>query len=411
MFKDYQKFLRATIKVYAFVLLLIVILKIVGLDYFGIDVNNPIMLKINRLILKYNLEKVYYSLTIYFYVYMFVSISNLDNSKKAKIYSILFAFIAIFMKVLENRIANTIIIFIMDFMFLLLTCLIYNKFRNFKKILKRTVLFLIINTVIQVISLYLRSIKYFNIQLPFIFNSILDLDYVLMVLIYYSYIFYKGGAELCGMEVSLFSLKKINLKKSLKKLQKNFQSNLRKFKKKSKEEKISIIIYIILSLIWNILSVILILIVAKLNNRLIECIFILTSFWLSKGKFGKAFHFDSMTICFIVSNLTYFSLNRITTPMGISILVPVILGVGLSYVTSKFIKKTYKPLYRGMPKDLFEETISKVEEKDNIKYKICYEFYIDRTSDVSLAFKYNYSVAGIRKIKDRINKKIKELNK
>ena len=52
-----------------------------------------------------------------------------------------------------------------------------------------------------------------------------------------------------------------------------------------------------------------------------------------------------------------------------------------------------------------------MEEKDNIKYKICYEFYIDRISDVSLAFKYNYSVAGIRKIKDRINKKIKELNK
>ena len=85
------------------------------------------------------------------------------------------------------------------------------------------------------------------------------------------------------------------------------------------------------------------------------------------------------------------------------------LGVGLSYVTSKFVKKTYKPLYRGMPKDLFEETILQVTEKDSDKYKICYEFYIDKKSDLSLSYKYNYSVSGIRKIKDRINEKIKRL--
>ena len=58
---------------------------------------------------------------------------------------------------------------------------------------------------------------------------------------------------------------------------------------------------------------------------------------------------------------------------------------------------------------LFEETILKVTDKDSIKYKICYDSYIERESDVSLSFKYNYSIAGIRKIKDRINAKIKEL--
>ena len=116
-----------------------------------------------------------------------------------------------------------------------------------------------------------------------------------------------------------------------------------------------------------------------------------------------------MAQCFVVSNLTYYCLNRITTPLGISIFVPILLGVGLSYITSKLVKKTYKPLYKGMPKDLFEETILKVTDKDSIKYKICYDSYIERESDVSLSFKYNYSIAGIRKIKDRINAKIKEL--
>jgi hypothetical protein len=116
-----------------------------------------------------------------------------------------------------------------------------------------------------------------------------------------------------------------------------------------------------------------------------------------------------MAQCFVVSNLTYYTLNRITTPLGISMFVPILLGVGLSYVTSKFVKKTYKPLYKGMPEELFEETILKVVDKDSVKYKVCYDFYIAKESDVSLSFKYNYSVAGIRKIKDRINQKIKEL--
>ena len=89
---------------------------------------------------------------------------------------------------------------------------------------------------------------------------------------------------------------------------------------------------------------------------------------------------------------------------------PILLGVGLSYVTSKLVKKAYKPLYKGMPTDIFEETILKIVDKNSKKYKICYDFYILNQSDLSLSFKYNYSVAGIRKIKDRINAKIKELS-
>ena len=63
-----------------------------------------------------------------------------------------------------------------------------------------------------------------------------------------------------------------------------------------------------------------------------------------------------------------------------------------------------------MPEELFDDTILNVVEKNSTKYRICYEFYIEKESDVSLSFKYNYSVPGIRKIKDRVNKKIEELN-
>ena len=43
-----------------------------------------------------------------------------------------------------------------------------------------------------------------------------------------------------------------------------------------------------------------------------------------------------------------------------------------------------------MPEDVFEDTIEKVVDKNSLKYKICREFYIDKVSDVSLSFKYNY---------------------
>jgi hypothetical protein len=245
-----------------------------------------------------------------------------------------------------------------------------------------------------------------NSNYGFIQFVILDLDFILMYIITYVLYFNERRVELCTTEVGFFSQKKISLKKSLKELQTNYSN----FKKQDKKYKFTIIFYLILSFIWNIANILLVFFIAFLNDTLVECVFIVSSFLITKNVFGKAFHLKSMTQCFIVSNVTYYCLNRITTPLGISIFIPILLGVGLSYITSKFVKKKYKPLYKGMPVDVFEETILKIVEKDSIKYKICYDFYILNQSDLSLSFKYNYSVAGIRKIKDRINAKIKELS-
>ena len=109
-----------------------------------------------------------------------------------------------------------------------------------------------------------------------------------------------------------------------------------------REEKATLIIYYILSSIWNIFTLVMIVLIAMLNNTLVECIYITTSFWLTKGIFGKPFHLKSMLKCFALSNITYYILNRITTPLGISMIVPIMLGVGLSYVTSKLVKKANK---------------------------------------------------------------------
>lgn len=183
---------------------------------------------------------------------------------------------------------------------------------------------------------------------------------------------------------------------------KNLQENYSNFKKYNKQDKATIIIYSIFSLTWNIFTLVVVLFMAKLNDTFIECIFIISSFWLSKKVFGKAFHLKSMIGCFILSNATYYVLNRIITPVGISILVPIMLGVGLSYITSKFVRNI-KPLYKGMSEEEFENTILKVVDKDSDKYKICYDFFIKKENAISLGYKYNYTESGIRKITYRIN--------
>ena len=413
MFKDYDKYLSVSLKVYSFVLLLILILKIVGLDYFGMDVNNPALLNLNSFITNYHLENVWYAITIYIYAYIIIGITVSENSKRLALYVLALLPIMIFVQVIKT---NSFIFLIIDFIYLLLIALLFLKLTK-QKITKthifNYVIFNVITILFQVISIETRmgNIRVYgdNFALNFIFN----LDYLIMMLIIHDLYFKKGSNSLCTMVVSSSSQKLISLKRFLTRLLRRSQNKKKgKTNKKelTKEEKVSNIIFIIIALFWNLFTLFLIVFTALINDTIIECIFITFSFWITKTVFGKAFHFESVIKCFIVSNLTYFILNKITAPLGISIFIPILLGVGLSYVTSKFVKKAYKPLYRGMPEELFDDTILNVVEKNSTKYRICYEFYIEKESDVSLSFKYNYSVPGIRKIKDRVNKKIEELN-
>ncbi len=407
MFKDYDKYLSTSLKVYIFVLLCVFIMKIVGLDYFGLDVNNPTMVIINEFCLKYKLDIISSILICFITVYIMFSLNVNDNSKRSYIY-ILMTFPLTFAIKYSGHYLNATVYFIIQFIYLLILISIYKKKFN-KDIFIKYIKIYIFLAIIQLISTVCRNQNFNYVEYNFVVFILMNFDYLMMMIIAHKIYFMEGG-KVCyhyqEAEAGFSSLKKINLKQLLKRLQKN----LHKFKQLPKEEKLSISIYIFLSLIWNTCTIILIFIIAQLNHTFIECLFIVTSFWLSKRSFGKPFHLSSMLQCFVVSNLSYYVLNRITTPLGISIFVPILLGVGLSYVTSKLVKKTYKPLYKGMPKELFEETILKVTDKDSIKYKVCYDSYIRNKTDLSLSFEYNYSIPGIRKIKNRINDKIRELN-
>ena len=402
MFKDYDKYLSASLRVYLFVLVIIFIMRLVGLDYFGLDINNPVMTKINDILVNnkwLSIIKAIVVLSAQFYFYLCIV------CEKRKLY--LPSFIAgvmnlIIQVILMKYLKMNSLYSILSISIMFIVPMIVNK----KIMFKRPIKYIIFITLYQLVCLQVRNVSIDYEYGNYIIDTIMNLDQLLFLAIHYTVYFMKKEGLKCQVQiVGLSSLKKINLKKSLAKL----QENLHNFKKQDKVYKLTFIIYFTLSFIWNTLSLILILLVAKLNDTFIECIFILNSFWLSKKIFGKAFHLSSMTQCFIVSNLTYYTLNRITTPLGISILIPIMLGVSLSYFTSKLVKKNYKPLYKGMPKELFEETILKVVDKESDKYKICYDYFINKKNALYLAGKYNYSEAGIRKIKDRVNNKIKEL--
>ena len=408
MFKDYDKYLSTSLKVYIFVLVIVFIMKLIGLDYFGIDESNNIVNCIDTFVRKFNLELIWYCITLYLYTYIYLSITCIDNTKKMKVFTLFLMPIPIISQILKQNINNTLLFTIFDTIWLFLASIFYIKIIKKQKLIKNNIknyiIYWFINILFQLISVCIRNVKITNTN-SFFTYFIINFDYILMSIIAYKIYFLKGENKKWVEEVYLFSLKKLNLKNLLKKLHQNYLN----FKKQDKTTKLTIIIYSVLSLIWNTLSVVLILFIAKLNDTFIECLFILTSFWLSKRIFGKPFHLPSMKQCFIVSNLTYYLLNRLTTPLGISIFVPILLGVGLSYATSKLVKKTYKPLYKGMSKELFEETILKVTDKDNMKYKICYDFYIENKNAIYLAGKYKYTEAGIRQIISRINNQIKGL--
>ena len=392
MFKDYNKYLSASLKVYLFVLIIIFIMKMIGLDYFGIDYENYIIKFLDKTLNIPIINNIIQFAMLSFQLYL---IGYIGMKTKPKIYKVLIA-------TLINLIA-TYLLFkynLSDFYSVVSSSIIVIFLLTNKVKFLRTMKVLGIMAILEAISGITRNNSI--TEYSFTISIILSLDYMIMLLIGYKLT--KEDVKTCQHH-GYSSQKKLNLKQLLKRL----QENLHNFKHQDKQTKLTIIIYTILSIFWNLFTIFTVLLFAKLNNTLIECIFIMTSFWLTKRAFGKAFHLPSMLKCFIVSNLSYYILNRITTPLGISIFIPIMLGVGLSYITSKLVKKTYKPLYRGMPEELFEETILKVVDKDSDKYKICYEYFIEKKSAVALSMKYNYTESGIKKLKDRVNNKIKEL--
>lgn len=405
MKKDLDKLLSSTLKTYFIILIGIFIVKLFGLDYFGLDTRNEIIVWIDDFINRFHLEMVWYGITLYIYTYIILSISCVDNSRGMKIFTLCILPPCLLIQQLKTIVNIPILFIFTDLLWLFMLSIIYIKLIKRNRVEKHNIanywIYMGISFIFQLISVSIRDVEITN-QNSFSIYFLLNFDYIILNIIAYKLFFLKGGTSLWAVVVGLFSHLQTSLKSFPTKLQNFYLNN----KKKSRFEKISDSIYIPLFILWNIFTLMVVLFIATLNHTFAECIIILCSFWINKRTFGKAFHMPTAFSCFIVSNLTYYALNRITIPAGISLIISVMLGVALCYATSKFVKT--KKLYRGMSLNEYNSNVLNLYDEESVYYQIGKLFYVDRYSEQWIATKLAYSVPSIQKKKYELKRKVKE---
>lgn len=407
MRKDLDKILSSTLKTYFIILIGIFVVKLFGLDYFGLDTRNEIIVWIDDFINRFHLEMVWYGITLYIYQYIIFSITCVDNSKKMKIYTLCTLPIAIILQIIKSNVNNIPLFTIIDLLWLFMFSMIYIKIVKRNKIEKYNItnywIYMFLNFIFQIISVIVRDINIKTDYNNFIMSLVGNIDYLILSIMSCKLFFNIGGKSLWDGAVFLFSHLLALLKSFPTKLQNFYLNN----KDKSRFEKISDSIYIPLFILWNIFTLVVVLFIATINHTFAECVIILCSFWINKRTFGKAFHMPTAFSCFIVSNLTYYALNRITIPAGISLIISVILGIALCYITSKFVKT--KKLYRGMSLNEYNSNVLDLYDEESVYYQIGKLFYVDRYSEQWIATKLAYSVPSIQKKKYELKDKLKEL--
>lgn len=403
MKKDIPLIMERTIYTYVFLLVVCFILKLAGLDYVGIDMSSPFIVSLDKVMNNFIIFNIVSFIFIMFYQYVMTSLILNHKTVKLTLYTLIPTFI--FQFFIKNILMTYNLNVVGEILYLFILCLVYNKInKTTDSLCKRFIIVILLNVLFQFISAITRY-NYSNeyILSPSI-NVILTIDYSLAMLLMYKIYFMKGDVTLCTVFQVLVGSFLQKLTSSISSLRKY----LTKFSKKDKKVKFEITLFTVLSLIWNIFTVAIVLFVGFLNDTFVECIFILSSFWLNKTIFGKAFHLKNAAQCFIVSNITYYCLDRITTKLDVSMLVPIILGILLSYFTSKLVKKNQKKLYRGMSEDELKYWLDKVTN-NKLDYKICKLYYVDRYSETKVAAITCYSVENIKKRKRAINDLLKEL--
>lgn len=408
--KDLKKLISSTITTYCIVLFAVFILKLFGLNYFEPDIDNEIIVNINNFITHWKLEYVWYAIILYINVYITLSISCNDNSKAMKLYTLCILPMSILVQYLKTKINLPYLFVLTDLLYLFILSICYIRFVKRNKVQKVNIInyfvFTIFTILIQFISLITRNVDITN-NTNFIVYIILNIDYFILLLLSYKLYFIKGGNDLWVEVHYSFSVLLTSLKRLPEKLRKSY--NLAK--PKNREDELTNKIYVTLFWLYNIFTLIVVLFIAKLNHAFIEAIFITSSFWMNKGTFGKPLHFRKASTCFIVSSLSYYIITRLTWESRLTFFIPVTIGIVLAYVTTKIMESHYSPyLYKGMSIDDFYEVITKVTSNAE-HINICKKYYVDKESNLKIAMEFHYSEPNIKKIKQKINKKINELYK
>lgn len=191
MFKDYDKYLSTSLKVYLFLLIIIFILKLVGLDYFGLDINNPIMIKIDLFLTKTKLVYLIDFITLYimFYIYMAIVCNNKKVYKETFIATLIEFTLQYFIMIVDkNRIYKSLI----DLVIFMIAPIFVNK----KLKLKKQIFIILLINLYQIISYVIRGEMIYSNYYSKIEDILLNIDLYIMLFITYEIQFMKVEVDM-----------------------------------------------------------------------------------------------------------------------------------------------------------------------------------------------------------------------
>ena len=129
MFKDYHKYLSTSLKVYTILLVIIFIMKIVGLDYFGLDLDNKIINSLTNILMNnWILKDIVCFIPLLFNQFVIISLSCNDNSKRVFRYNLILIPIYYLFEVFKIKLFGTFA-FVFEILYFFIICKIYNKCR------------------------------------------------------------------------------------------------------------------------------------------------------------------------------------------------------------------------------------------------------------------------------------------
>lgn len=91
------------------------------------------------------------------------------------------------------------------------------------------------------------------------------------------------------------------------------------------------VLYILITQGWQTLGII---VIAVLNNRPWECLFIVLGFLIGRLFFGRTYHAPTMSICTVITWAVFYFLTSAVPSFNISITIPCIFGIFLAYTLS-----------------------------------------------------------------------------
>ena len=397
--KDKVLVVSSILKVTIIMIIISVFLKLLGLDFFALERNNEILNWVSYYLEKCRLNYIisFFTLCVNYYVLFRLICKNGKWNYLVTAFIVALVNIIAQISLFSNLAGYYYFIFSTAFVFVV-PIIIDRKLR-----LKRFLVVSLSLISLQVVTLFIRNIT-FNENYTVLYDLLLNFDYMILLIIIY-YLYLKKGRDIICLEELKAAYSYSRRKVSLQKLQLSYQE----FSKKTKQQKAEIIIYFFLSMLWETFTLGVLFFVAFLNDTIIECIFIVSAFLITKHTFGTPFHFKSAIACFIVSNLTYYALNRIVPSIGISIIIPIVLGILLSYFTSKLVKKRNTKLYRGMSEEDLLEIVNECNCLNKYEKDILVDFYSNRMTTVAIGMKHNYAEDTIYIHKKKALAKLKDL--